>query len=181
MSQEIAAPAVAAPQSAPADVLSAARRIVVKVGSSLVTNEGRGIDADAVGNWCRQLAALSQQGREVVMVSSGAIAEGMTNPIHLYFGVRSQEDLYDGDRLKALAVQYPNIKVHIVVATGPASSDLRAGLVTDAIESDFKSLDGWRAYLCGAPAMVEALSLIVAKLGMASEHVHADAFYPSGV
>ena len=58
-------------------VLKSARRIVVKVGSSLVTNEGRGIDVDAVGNWCRQLAALSLQGREVVMVSSGAIAEGM--------------------------------------------------------------------------------------------------------
>ncbi len=54
-----------------------ARRIVVKVGSSLVTNEGRGIDAQAIDNWCRQLAALAQQGREVVMVSSGAIAEGM--------------------------------------------------------------------------------------------------------
>jgi glutamate 5-kinase len=59
------------------EVLKHARRIVVKVGSSLVTNEGRGIDAEAVGNWCRQLAALSRQGREVVMVSSGAIAEGM--------------------------------------------------------------------------------------------------------
>jgi glutamate 5-kinase len=58
-------------------VLSAARRIVVKVGSSLVTNEGRGIDAEAIGNWTRQLAALARQGRELVMVSSGAIAEGM--------------------------------------------------------------------------------------------------------
>ena len=58
-------------------VVKTARRIVVKVGSSLVTNEGRGIDADAVGNWCRQLAVLAAQGREVVMVSSGAIAEGM--------------------------------------------------------------------------------------------------------
>ena len=54
-----------------------ARRIVVKVGSSLVTNEGRGVDAEAIGNWCRQLAELARQGREVVMVSSGAIAEGM--------------------------------------------------------------------------------------------------------
>jgi glutamate 5-kinase len=54
-----------------------ARRIVVKVGSSLVTNEGRGVDAEAVGNWCRQMAMLAGQGREVVMVSSGAIAEGM--------------------------------------------------------------------------------------------------------
>jgi len=59
------------------EVLKSARRIVVKVGSSLVTNEGRGLDADAVGNWCRQLALLAAQGREVVMVSSGAVAEGM--------------------------------------------------------------------------------------------------------
>ena len=58
-------------------VLLGARRIVVKVGSSLVTNEGRGVDAEAIGNWARQLAALAHQGREVVMVSSGAIAEGM--------------------------------------------------------------------------------------------------------
>ena len=58
-------------------VLKNARRIVVKVGSSLVTNEGRGVDALAVGNWCRQMAVLAAEGREVVMVSSGAIAEGM--------------------------------------------------------------------------------------------------------
>jgi glutamate 5-kinase len=57
--------------------LAGARRIVVKVGSSLVTNEGRGIDAQAIGNWARQLATLAGQGREVLMVSSGAIAEGM--------------------------------------------------------------------------------------------------------
>ena len=58
-------------------VLLNARRIVVKVGSSLVTNEGRGLDADAIGHWCEQLAALVKDGREVIMVSSGAIAEGM--------------------------------------------------------------------------------------------------------
>ncbi len=58
-------------------VLVGARRIVVKVGSSLVTNEGRGVDAEAIGNWSRQLTALARQGRELVMVSSGAIAEGM--------------------------------------------------------------------------------------------------------
>ncbi len=58
-------------------VLTGARRIVVKVGSSLVTNEGRGLDAQAIANWSRQLAVLAGQGREVLMVSSGAIAEGM--------------------------------------------------------------------------------------------------------
>ncbi len=54
-----------------------ARRIVVKVGSSLVTNDGRGLDEEAIGEWCRQLASLVGDKREVVMVSSGAIAEGM--------------------------------------------------------------------------------------------------------
>ena len=58
-------------------LLHAARRIVVKVGSSLVTNEGRGLDHAAIGEWCRQLAALAKDGREVIMVSSGAVAEGM--------------------------------------------------------------------------------------------------------
>lgn len=58
-------------------VLKDARRIVVKVGSSLVTNEGRGLDEAAIAQWCLQLAALRAQGRELIMVSSGAIAEGM--------------------------------------------------------------------------------------------------------
>jgi glutamate 5-kinase len=58
-------------------VLRDARRIVVKVGSSLVTNEGRGLDETAIGEWCRQLSLLVRDGREVIMVSSGAIAEGM--------------------------------------------------------------------------------------------------------
>jgi glutamate 5-kinase len=59
------------------NVMRDARRIVVKVGSSLVTNEGRGLDAQAIGEWCRQLSVLVRDGREVIMVSSGAIAEGM--------------------------------------------------------------------------------------------------------
>ncbi len=58
-------------------ILCDAHRVVVKVGSSLVTNEGRGLDEAAIGEWCRQLSVLVRQGREVIMVSSGAVAEGM--------------------------------------------------------------------------------------------------------
>ena len=58
-------------------VLRDAKRVVVKVGSSLVTNDGQGLDDVAIGEWCRQLAHLMREGREVIMVSSGAIAEGM--------------------------------------------------------------------------------------------------------
>jgi len=54
-----------------------ARRIVIKVGSSLVTAEGLGLDHAALSRWAEQIAALTAQGKEVVLVSSGAIAEGI--------------------------------------------------------------------------------------------------------
>ncbi len=57
--------------------LKTATRVVIKVGSSLVTNEGRGLDEAAIASWAEQIAALRQAGKEVVLVSSGAIAEGM--------------------------------------------------------------------------------------------------------
>ncbi len=59
------------------DKIRNARRIVVKVGSALVTNNGTGLDKDALDDWARQIAALRAQQREVVLVSSGAIAAGM--------------------------------------------------------------------------------------------------------
>ena len=59
-------------------VVKHARRIVVKVGSSLVTGGGKGLDHAALSRWAEQIAALTEQGREVVLVSSGAIAEGMS-------------------------------------------------------------------------------------------------------
>ncbi len=58
-------------------VVAPASRLVVKVGSSLVTNEGRGLDRHALAHWAGQIAALRQQGKQVVLVSSGAVAEGM--------------------------------------------------------------------------------------------------------
>jgi glutamate 5-kinase len=57
--------------------IAACKRIVVKVGSSLVTNEGKGLDVIAIALWARQIADLRATGKEVVLVSSGAIVEGM--------------------------------------------------------------------------------------------------------
>lgn len=58
-------------------VVAAARRIVVKVGSSLVTDEGRGLDRAAISRWGAEIASLRAGGKQVVVVSSGAVAEGM--------------------------------------------------------------------------------------------------------
>ncbi len=58
-------------------VAPGARRLVVKVGSTLVTNEGRGLDRAAIAQWARQLGQLRSDGRQILVVTSGAIAEGM--------------------------------------------------------------------------------------------------------
>jgi len=58
--------------------LQQARRWVVKIGSALLTNDGQGLDAAAISRWVDQLAELRAQGLEIVLVSSGAVAEGMT-------------------------------------------------------------------------------------------------------
>ena len=57
--------------------VAAAGTLVIKVGSSLVTNEGRGLDTEAIARWVAQIAQLRALGRKCVLVSSGAIAEGM--------------------------------------------------------------------------------------------------------
>jgi glutamate 5-kinase len=58
-------------------VIAAATTLVVKVGSSLVTNDGRGLDAVAIARWAAQIAQLHALGKRCVLVSSGAIAEGL--------------------------------------------------------------------------------------------------------
>jgi len=117
----------------------------------------------------------------IVSVVRGAMAANMHNPVHVYFGVRSQEDSYDLDRLRRIAQEHGNMQLHVVVATGPVSKELRSGLVTDAIRVDLPGLQDWVGYFCGAPAMVEALSRVAKTLGMPPEKIHADAFYPSGI
>jgi glutamate 5-kinase len=60
------------------ETITSAKRWVVKIGSALLTDDGRGIDKVAIAGWVEQMAALRKQGIELVLVSSGAVAEGMT-------------------------------------------------------------------------------------------------------
>lgn len=115
----------------------------------------------------------------VLSIVRGALEQGMTNPIHLYFGVRTPQDTYGLDWLGALASRHSNLRVHVVVASGNTDPLLRSGLVTDAVAQDWDSLEGWRAYLCGAPPMVDAATFLAQRRGVLPEHIHADAFYAS--
>ncbi|ADZ89595.1 glutamate 5-kinase [Marinomonas mediterranea] len=57
--------------------IAKAQRVVVKIGSALLTNDGQGLDVNSIGSWVEQIAELRKQGKEVVLVSSGSIAAGM--------------------------------------------------------------------------------------------------------
>ena len=59
------------------DRLRNTRRWVVKIGSALLTANGQGLDQDAMAAWVRQMAFLADKGIELILVSSGAVAEGM--------------------------------------------------------------------------------------------------------
>lgn len=113
----------------------------------------------------------------VLAIVRGALESGMRNDIHVYFGVRSPRDIYCTDALARLAERYANLKVHVVVTEGNEDRSLRSGIVTEAVAQDWISLAGWRAYLCGAPPMVDAASEVVRQRGIQPEHIYADAFY----
>jgi naphthalene 1,2-dioxygenase ferredoxin reductase component len=116
----------------------------------------------------------------ILSILRGAIAQGMANPIHLYFGVRSPRDIYGMPWLEQLKRDHPRLNVHVVVTSGGNAATHRMGLVTDAIEKDHGDMSAWRAYLCGSPPMVEAATVVARRKGIAAAHIYADAFYTQG-
>jgi ferredoxin-NAD(P)+ reductase (naphthalene dioxygenase ferredoxin-specific) len=113
----------------------------------------------------------------VLAIVRGALEAGMRNDIHVYFGVRSERDIYCTDALSRLAERHSNLTVHVVVAEGSGNPALRSGVVTEAVARDWTSLGGWRAYLCGAPPMVDAATVVARERGIETNHIYADAFY----
>ncbi len=58
--------------------IAGAKRLVIKIGSALLTNDGKGLATEQLTHWVDQMMAIQKQGTEIVLVSSGAVAEGMT-------------------------------------------------------------------------------------------------------
>jgi CDP-4-dehydro-6-deoxyglucose reductase/ferredoxin-NAD(P)+ reductase (naphthalene dioxygenase ferredoxin-specific) len=106
-----------------------------------------------------------------------ALALGMRQPMHLYFGVRDEPDLYLEQHFAGLAGRYPNLNFTPVLSSPAAATRRRTGLVHEAAARDIGALDGAKAYLAGPPIMVEAASAMLEARGMRREDIHADAFY----
>ncbi len=105
-----------------------------------------------------------------------ALAQGMSQPIHLYFGARAEGDVYLEEHFAALTARYPNFRFIPVLSAPSGRTQRRTGLVTDAIAADFTELSGFSAYLAGPPPMVEAARTVLPRLGLESGAIHADPF-----
>ena len=87
--------------------LTTSRRWVIKVGSAMVTARGQGLDRAAIADWCTQIAALRKEGRQVVLVSSGAVAEGMAR-----LGLRKRPDTLHGLQAAAAVGQMGLVRAY---------------------------------------------------------------------
>lgn len=110
-------------------------------------------------------------------IVEAAIARGMKQPIHVYFGARSDRDLYLVDHFEGLAHRHPNLSFTPVLSDAPVGVRWRTGFVTDVVAEDLQDLDGWKAYVAGPPPMVEVAMQISTARGLRSEDLHADVFF----
>jgi CDP-4-dehydro-6-deoxyglucose reductase/ferredoxin-NAD(P)+ reductase (naphthalene dioxygenase ferredoxin-specific) len=106
-----------------------------------------------------------------------ALAAGMKQPIHLYFGARAERDLYLEAHFEALAARHANLRFTSVLSQPNDATTRRVGLVHEAALADLGDLDGAKAYLAGPPPMVEAATALLQARGVRREDIHADAFY----
>jgi naphthalene 1,2-dioxygenase ferredoxin reductase component len=107
-----------------------------------------------------------------------ALASGAQRPVHLYFGVRAERDVYAEPELREWQDRHPNLNVHIVLSDEQSVQPRRrSGLVTEAVRADFEQLAGFHAYLAGPPAMVDAATTVLSAAGLPARDIHADAFY----
>lgn len=114
-------------------------------------------------------------------IVTASVASARSGPIHVYFGARREQDVYLEAELGACAAATGGT-FDVVLSEEPAApgAPRRAGLVTDAVEADFDDFTGYKAYVAGPPAMVEAAVAMLRRKGMALRDIHADAFYPAG-
>jgi len=106
-----------------------------------------------------------------------ALANGLRQPIHLYFGVRMARDLYLTDYFRWAAAQFSNLSFTPVLLHETGEVPYRTGLVADAVAADFDDLDGWKAYMAGPPAMIDAAGPLLAARGLRRDDTHADVFF----
>ena len=113
----------------------------------------------------------------VLSIVERALRQGAGQPVHLYFGVRDERDLYGEERFRILSKQHPNFQFTPVLSNPAGETARRTGFLAEILTADLRDVDGMKAYLAGPPIMVETCVKVLTRLGLSKEHCHADAFY----
>lgn len=110
-------------------------------------------------------------------ICEAALKAGHGQDIHLYFGVRTEADLYLERHFIDLQRQYPNFRFVTVVSDPVEHSGRRRGLVGDAVAADFQLLYGHQCYLAGPQAMADACRAMLTLKGVPAHDLFCDLFY----
>lgn len=113
----------------------------------------------------------------VLSIVTRAVQADMRQPIHLYFGARDSQDVYGLQQLDALAAIHPNLSRHVVLSAATATTAFREGFLHEAIAADIDRMAGWKAYVAGPPAMVEAVGQVCRERHLREGDLHADVFF----
>ncbi len=111
----------------------------------------------------------------MLSIARTAPDNGKLEPVRLYAGFRSADEVYGVAELDALARTFPQFAAQIVVEDGSLG---RRGRVGDALLADTAAFVGAKVYLAGSPAMVDSVAAALRARGVAPGDVHADAYYP---
>lgn len=112
----------------------------------------------------------------VLSMVETAIEQGMTQPIRVLIGMRTEADVYGEAHLSALAKRWGNLTVEYVLSEPDGPTSRRVGLVTEVL-AECADYRGMKAYLAGPPPMVEAAARFLFAHGLTQRDVHADAYY----
>jgi NAD(P)H-flavin reductase/ferredoxin len=110
-----------------------------------------------------------------------ALEQGHTGPIHLFHGALHEHGLYLVDELRRLAGAHSNVEYTPTVLNAEDGDRLAVGPIDQIVIKQFPKLNGWRAFVCGDPTIVNLLKKKIFLAGAASHDIHADAFLPSAM
>lgn len=150
----------------------------LKVGDSVL------LEGPFGGAWLREdhegpiLALAGGSGlAPIKSIVETALAQGMRQAIHLYFGARSVSDLYLVEHFRRRAARNLSFRYVPLVSEPDATGAVRCATVSAAVAEDFQELRNTKAYLAGPPAMVGTAVEVLRARGLEIADIHADPFY----
>lgn len=117
----------------------------------------------------------------LMSVLRGIATAGLPNPVHVYTGFMTRDEVYAQETLAEILRAIPNLRcAHTVVAAGKIDRGMRRGLLTEVIAQDLRHLENWHAQVYGSPFAIDATVQLLRRLGLSEDRLHADPFHPFG-